>query len=90
MKLSKLTIAIWALIIGLCCYGHYTDTKIEVIPFPKPDPKKGVPLGYDFNTKEYRYHSDNPNTSIKLEKPCIEPVDLSDDDIYDILDYTLD
>lgn len=90
MKMTRYTIALWALIIGLCCYGEYTKTHLKTPEFPKPDPSKGIPLGYDFNAKDYRYHSDSPHTSIKLEEPSKGPIELSDDDIYDILDYTLD
>lgn len=88
-KITKYTIA-WVLIGTLCYLSQTEDKPLPGIDFPKPDPTKGMPIGWDFEKKEYRYHEPNPKTMDKVyPKNNPQPSD-GEEDPYEALYYYLD
>ena len=60
------------------------------LDFPKPDPEKGMSLGYDFKAGDYIYAGDTSFTP--PEKPKVKETkkghyEMTEDDMEDALDY---
>lgn len=88
-KISKYLIA-WVLIGTLCYLAQPKEKPLPGADFPKPDPTKGLPIGWDFEKQEYRYHEPNPKTMDKVYPKYSPEIPKGEEDPYEALYYYLD
>jgi hypothetical protein len=81
---TKITVLlVFALIIMLS-----KDPEKTSHPFDPPDPSKGMPIGFDYEKQEYRYHTEYQGPPLSNSR-ALEGIqtEIDIDDIYDLLDY---
>lgn len=92
-QVSKLLtlIIVWALVGALCWLSYSKPKPIPGKDFPVPDSTKGIPLGWDFEKQEYKYHIPNPKTMDKVYPVKNPKVNIKGEpDPYEALYYYLD
>lgn len=91
-KIKLLIVILSWTLIGSMWYINTNRGELAGSDFPKPDPNKGIAIGWDFDKQEYRYHEPNPKTNdiVKPIKNYKPDTSSSEEDVYDILYYGLD
>lgn len=85
-KIKVTLLIMWAIFLVATVNQEKPENKNNI---PLPDPNR-VSWGYNFETGEYRYESEYQGERKPLKVNETKEVDITDEDVYDLMDYMLD